>query len=603
MKKLLLSGLALTVCLSAFAQNSNREIQSRLNEAIRNKTITATKPTDTPVLPTRGVNPTVYQSRSSMVETVIGQTTYDLQSNYGSVGNRVKLWDDNTISATWTKGDDAAGGYPDRGTGYNYYDGSSWGPAPTARIDAIRTGWPNVSGTNSSGEIVVNHTPTTMVSRPNKGTGTWTTTSPLGNLAVTWPRFVVGGANGNTIHVIGNENTGNFNMTYSRSVDGGVTWADENILLPDFLTLHFEGSVDAYDIDARGDVVAIIMGGWNESLTLWKSFDNGSTWNHTTINEFPLAPWDYVNTTSDVDGDGVPDTVNTVDGGMSVVIDNFNTVHVAVGSMRVLGSTAGSYSYFPGTDGLLYWNETLPAGDITNNIIAFIDDIDNSGVIEIAPSIALYQASLTGMPTMGVDAMNNIHIAYSSIIENTTNGNPVVDCEESFRNVYHMYTTDYGANWSTPTRIEGSDFDEMAWPSMAKRVNGCVHLTYFKDGEPGNTFQPQTGNCDSPAPYDVIYVCVENPVGLNDINNDVASISIYPNPVASILNLDYTLNETQKTTIQVVDVLGKVVYTTTQMGVKGINTLKVNVKDYASGLYSLNILTGNSVKSQKVVIK
>src|SRR5688572_18078122 len=400
MKKLLLSGLALTVCFSFSSQVSNG--QALLNNSISNKTLKMVRPSDLAQPPLAPINQTVSQSRSSMVETVLGQTTYDLQSNYGSVGNRVKLWDDNTISVVWTKGD-ASPTFSDRGTGYNYYDGTTWGAAPAARIEAIRTGWPNVSGTASSGEYIVTHgtNPTNFISRPTKGTGTWNVAA-LDTTNVTWPRMVVGGNNGNSVHVIGNENINAFYMRYSRSADGGVTWFDQNLLLPDFATLHFEGSVDGYDIHARGDVIAIVMGGWNESLTLWKSNDNGTTWTHTTINEFPLAPWDYTTSISDVDGDGVADTVNTVDSGISCIIDNNNLVHVAVGAMRVLGETAGSYSYFPGTDGLLYWNEAMPAGDITNNLIAVIEDIDGSGAIEIPGGLALYQCSLTGMPSLGV---------------------------------------------------------------------------------------------------------------------------------------------------------------------------------------------------------
>src|SRR5688572_4757863 len=309
MKKLLLSGLALTVCFSFSSQVSNG--QALLNNSISNKTLKMVRPSDLAQPPLAPINQTVSQSRSSMVETVLGQTTYDLQSNYGSVGNRVKLWDDNTISVVWTKGD-ASPTFSDRGTGYNYYDGTTWGAAPAARIEAIRTGWPNVSGTANSGEYIVNHgtNPTNFISRPTKGTGAWTEAA-LGTTTVTWPRMVVGGANGNTVHVIGNENIGSFYVLYSRSLDGGATWVNENVVLPDEATDFFEGSVDGYDIDARGDVVAIVIGGFAENLVLWKSTDNGATWTKTTINEFPLSPFDYTTTISDVDGDGVADTIPT----------------------------------------------------------------------------------------------------------------------------------------------------------------------------------------------------------------------------------------------------------------------------------------------------
>lgn len=606
MKKLLLSGLALTVCLSSFAQSNLRQIQSRLNESIRNQVLPMAKPTDSPVIPFRSQSVITNQSRATMTETQIGTTVYDLQSNYGTMGNRLFIWDDNTISAVWTKGDTATA-YPDRGTGYNYFDGTTWGAIPVTRQESFRCGWPNVGGTGSGPEHIISHTPVHRLTRAAKGSGAWTevngTTIPApGGPAVTWPRLAVGGANGTTLHVIGNENTGAFYMTYSRSLDGGATWTDLNVLLPDMATLHFEGSVDGYEVVAKGDVVAVIMGGWNESLTMWKSTDNGGTWTHTTINEFPLAPWDYVNTISDVDGDGVADTIVTTGSDISAVIDNNNQVHVAVGLMRVLGDTPGSYSYFPGTDGLLYWNESMGANSIINNVIAGIEDTDGDGVITIAPDIAIYQATLTGMPAIGVDAQNNVHLAYSSLVENSTNGG-ATGCEMSYRNVYYMYSTDGGANWAVPTVVEGSPFDEMVWPNMTKRVTNCVHLTYFKDGTPGNSFQPTGNTCHVAGANDIIYTCVTNPVGLNEVNSNVASVSFYPNPVASVLNVEFILDRTESVTIEMVDVLGQVAYSTSLKASTGSNNHKINVKNLASGIYSLNIVSGNSVTSNKVVIR
>ena len=73
-------------------------------------------------------------------EDIIGTTWYDLQSN-GCLQNRMYCYDDGSIGATWTMGMQATA-FPDRGTGYNYYDGSTWLTEPTARIETFRAGWP-----------------------------------------------------------------------------------------------------------------------------------------------------------------------------------------------------------------------------------------------------------------------------------------------------------------------------------------------------------------------------------------------------------------------------------------------------------------------------
>jgi hypothetical protein len=89
-------------------------------------------------------------------EVVIGETVYDLQTN-NSVCNRLSNNGDGTFSATWTMGFEETA-YPDRGTGFNFFDGNDWGDAPNDRLEAdVRTGWPNYIKTNSGTEFICNH--------------------------------------------------------------------------------------------------------------------------------------------------------------------------------------------------------------------------------------------------------------------------------------------------------------------------------------------------------------------------------------------------------------------------------------------------------------
>ncbi|MCX6271512.1 MAG: GEVED domain-containing protein, partial [Bacteroidetes bacterium] len=89
----------------------------------------------------------------------IGMSRYDLQSNAASM-NRLYLFDDGTLGATWTMGFQDPG-FPDRGTGYNFFNGSYWNPVPSARVEDIRTGWPSYAPWGSNGEIIVSHTSST----------------------------------------------------------------------------------------------------------------------------------------------------------------------------------------------------------------------------------------------------------------------------------------------------------------------------------------------------------------------------------------------------------------------------------------------------------
>ena len=131
-------------------------------------------------------------------EHIIGTTYYDLQSNKG-VQNRVYRHDDGTIGAVWTMGIEASA-FPDRGTGYNYYDGTAWGPASTERIESIRCGWPSYSPLGPGGELVISHdfgaSELYINKREIKGTGDWVEsvyTYTNGPPDLSWPRHITSG--------------------------------------------------------------------------------------------------------------------------------------------------------------------------------------------------------------------------------------------------------------------------------------------------------------------------------------------------------------------------------------------------------------------------
>ena len=84
---------------------------------------------------------------NGMSEQIIGETYYDLQTN-SSIQNRLFVHDDNTISATCTMSPDFQTDFPNRGTGYNYFDGTSWMDIPESRIEEKRTGWPSIAVIN-----------------------------------------------------------------------------------------------------------------------------------------------------------------------------------------------------------------------------------------------------------------------------------------------------------------------------------------------------------------------------------------------------------------------------------------------------------------------
>lgn len=580
------------------------------------------------------------QANSSSMKTtaattaIIGGTLYDLQSN-SSVGDRIVVNADGTIATCWTfEPSDASGSYANRGTGYNYYNGSSWGPAPTARIENARVGWGNIANTRTQGEVVISHnggaSKLQVATRPTKGTGSWTnstTSFPSYTGGNWWPRMVTSHpAGGDTIYSISITNSGVVNgldgcLFFSRSLDGGLTWSA--LTQPTGFTsatyMGFGG--DAYAIAAKGSTVAIVAGDSDSDVGLAKSTDGGVTWTYSTVYQFPLPLWDFTTTTSDIDNDAVADTINTNDGNFAIALDNTGKAYVAFGAYRLLNDapSASGYSYFPYTDGLILWSEGMAplthANEATWSYVAAIEDLGEQGTIYFpTPSVSgdlafgRWGCSLTSYPSMAFDANNHLYLSYSSIVDSLSS---VTNAEKLVRHQYVVkgcVLTPGAEVFTAPMDIVEQSVSapyEAVFGSMAKNIDGNVHIIYMRDFYPGNGIPPTSGtNPDSDNlgnPNDIVYakipvgdfVCT---VGLTDgsKSTSVAVLNFYPNPASNNATIDVVLNETSKLDISILNTVGQTIYSTSVNGNVGSNKVDLNLNNLSSGLYFYQVKIGNS---------
>jgi len=631
MKKLLLTGIALSVVVFANAQNrpaASSSILNRLQNIGTQTPVPYQEPTSGDELPTNKVNSTVVNHRtgtvnkSSMAQVIIGTSTYDLQSN-GSIQNRI-YQENGTVGAAWTMSfsTDAAGSYTDRGTGYNYYDGTAWGLLPTTRIETDRRGWPSLTKLANGSELVVSHQSVNLTtstnSRPAAGSGTWTQTQnpnfPGGEKSL-WARTAAGGPDGNTVHMIDISypvaNGGTLvngldgALSYSRSLDGGVTWDIVRIMLPGVNDIEYDGfRADGYAIDAKDNNVVITAGDIDADWCYWKSTDNGTTWTRSIIQDFPFTKYDDTVSLTDVDGDGVADTVLTTDGSYAVLLDNNGMIHAWAGAMLILDTDpAALLGLFLSTDGLLYWNESM--GTNLPVVVATAPDIDGSGQADdFAADLGgrFGNDGICSMPSAGIDAAGNIYLSYCPLMEGTDSGNPT-PLAFSYRNVYLQASMDGGATWGTPINVSNSNYDEAVFCAMAKNVSStCASMIWQQDGSPGYAVPPNgehgIGN------NDIIYDCVDVALVLgvsNELTSDV-SVSVFPNPASNNVMLNYTVENATEMTIEIRNIMGQVVETFVRnIQSAGIHSVNVNVENYNSGVYTVNTIMGDKAFSTKFV--
>ncbi len=308
-------------------------------------------------------------------------TNYDLQSN-SAIGNRIAVWPNGSASfvATWDHSSNES--FPDRGAGYNYYDGSEMGDEPEERQESVKSGWPTIAACGN-GEVMASHaTGVNLYYRPTKGQGEWQLIKNWGASygSPTWPRVVVSGPNNEYIHVvmckqIGNSSPYDNHVYYVRLKFENGEWEIPEEL-NDFPGVDNDAagdyrnqlSADDYVMAANGNNVACMFSSYTTEVFYMISHDNGETWERQIIAPFPILG-ENGEPVHAIDFDdypeGMTDSISTGDCSHSIAIDNDGVVHAAFGLFHWKVADSDSYTYWPVYGfGIVYWNSnyTNPQG-------------------------------------------------------------------------------------------------------------------------------------------------------------------------------------------------------------------------------------------------
>ncbi|MES2588931.1 MAG: T9SS type A sorting domain-containing protein [Bacteroidota bacterium] len=92
-------------------------------------------------------------------------------------------------------------------------------------------------------------------------------------------------------------------------------------------------------------------------------------------------------------------------------------------------------------------------------------------------------------------------------------------------------------------------------------------------------------------------------VGITE-NTAFSYFSVYPNPAAENVAIEYALKNESKVNVSISDLSGKVVYTS-NLGSKtaGSHNVSVNTTSFANGIYVVNFATTNGIVTEKLVIR
>lgn len=424
-------------------------------------------------------------------------------------------------------------------------------------------------------------------------------------------------SSGDTVHVVWSDNRvgGNYEIFYKRSVDGGLTWEpDTRVSNNVYFSAH-------PSISISGSVVQVVWdddrdGSGNKEIYYNRSTDGGSSWgtdirltNDPAVSENPcvssagsliIVAW-----ADNREGGAVIYYKRSTDGGINWGAEtrlggNWNpavsisgmVVHVVWQDAR--GAHPGVY-YKRSTDGGITWGADVP---LTINDVAYSDSpslsVSGSDVNVVFRDSRnstgtgyeiFYKHSTDGGITWSSDTqLSNFHVTvYNPSVSVSGSGVHVVwtDNHEGPFKIYYDGSADGGLSWETVAPI--SNGTAVSFYPFVSSSGSAVHVIW-QDNRDGN--------------YEIYYKRnpAGNPVGIDEVLSSENPIRISPNPFKNEITVTNTITESCE--IRIYDITSR---KTIQKKFAGTTTL--NTTSLKKGIYIFEVRYNNTILRKGKIIK
>ncbi len=91
--------------------------------------------------------------------------------------------------------------------------------------------------------------------------------------------------------------------------------------------------------------------------------------------------------------------------------------------------------------------------------------------------------------------------------------------------------------------------------------------------------------------------------GVEDQNASFDQLMVYPNPVDNLLNISFNIDQTQSFDIKLISATGQVVYNEKTQDFTGQYLNRIDISNFAKGVYFLNMQSETGTVNKKVVVK
>lgn len=218
------------------------------------------------------------------------------------------------------------------------------------------------------------------------------------------------------------------------------------------------------------------------------------------------------------------------------------------------------------------------------------------------------QSSVTGSNAAGEVLSSNSWSNYNTFFTLATDDisiNPLPVELLSFKPIKNQNNVD--VTWATASEINadyfsvyhstnGIDFEEIAQIPAAGNSTNVINYSFVHEN-PSNGFNYyRIRNVDFDGSSETFDI---KSVQFNNEHAEVLNANVYPNPVASQLNIDFTAVTEGKYTLRIFEITGQLVYTSGIMAPEGYNSTTINVDVFVPGKYIIQIIT----PEQQVITK
>jgi photosystem II stability/assembly factor-like uncharacterized protein len=256
---------------------------------------------------------------------------------------------------------------------------------------------------------------------------------------------------------------------------------------------------------------------------------------------------------------------------------------------------------------------------ISQNFGSNLDELkvasSNNNVIYTSSGSSLYKTTNSGLTNW--TTLTGFSGSINSIAIHPTDPNKVAIATTGAQKVY--VSSNGGSTW-TPYLFDLPNFSARAlvWQNNGNDglYLGMNYGIYYIDNTTGNSWQPFSNNLPNVIISELeintatnkLYVATygrgiwrsdlyDATLGVNEFA--LNSMSVYPNPAKTQINVVW--DKSDEVTIRIYNSLGKLMYYTKNESL--INDLKIDVSQYASGLYFVKVNTINGLVTKKLIVE